>query len=288
MARGRMIAKTLSTSQRYAQLHATAGKLAEFCQALYPLIVAHCDDSGRQQGDPFTVKHAVCPSSPRPLTDVEKALTALHTVGLITWYEVEGRKYIQVEQFSDHQPGLKNRGNSKIPTLPGNAVVCREMPSEGKGTEGNRTEENRREGNSADALTVLADVARDHDPATPECKVEAVLHLWNELRDGTKLPACRGLTDKRRTHIRARLKDHGLGEVRDVFVKAAASAFCNGANDRGWVLTFDWVMQSADNFLKVSEGRYDDRKPLKATGTDGRGVTGPPPPGKYDGIEEHD
>jgi hypothetical protein len=138
-----MIARTLSTSERYARLHETAGKLAEFCQSLYPLLVAHADDSGRQQGDEFTVKHAVHPTSPRPLADFTKALLALAQVGLVEWYQVDGRKYIEIRAFAAHQPGLKNRDNSKIPAnpqLPGNAVACREMPLEEKRTEEKRTE----------------------------------------------------------------------------------------------------------------------------------------------------
>lgn len=276
MARGRMIAKTLSTSERWARLHDVAGKLAEFCQSLYPLLIAHADDSGRQQGDAFTVKHAVHPTSPRGLADFERGLSALAAVNLIAWYEVDGRKYIEIQDFALHQPGLKNRGNSKIPAMPDDAVGCREMPLEGKGTEEKRTEEKGREGNGADAPP-LAAVPTTRDPVAPECKVEAVVQLWNEMVAGSKLPQCRGLSDKRRGHIKARLKDHGLGIVRDTFGKAIASSFCNGHNDRAWVLTFDWLMESPDNFLKVMEGKFDNRHPPKAA----------PPGQQYIKPEEH-
>ena len=74
MARGRMISKSLSTSERFAALHESAGKLAEFCQSLYPLLLAHADDWGCQQGDPFTIKHAVFPTSPRRLPEFTTAL----------------------------------------------------------------------------------------------------------------------------------------------------------------------------------------------------------------------
>jgi len=98
-----MIAKALSTSRRYGRLHDVAGRRAEFCQALYPLLVAHADDFGRLSGDTYTVKHAVIPTSPRKEHDISAALAALHLVGLIEWYEVEGEKVIEIVNFLEHQ-----------------------------------------------------------------------------------------------------------------------------------------------------------------------------------------
>src|SRR5262245_34894028 len=103
MPRGRMISRSLSTSQKRAALHGVVPRLAEFAQALYPLLVVHADDFGRLQGDLFTVKNVVDPSSPRKLSEFETALQALAQVELIAWYEVEGRKFIQVNNFEQHQ-----------------------------------------------------------------------------------------------------------------------------------------------------------------------------------------
>src|SRR5262245_35943674 len=106
MARGRMISKSLSTSEKFAALVDHGGPLGEFCQSLYPLLIPHSDDFGRLQGDPFTVKYVCHPSSPRSIHEFAGALEALHAVGLICWYTVEGKRYIQVQQFEPHQLGL--------------------------------------------------------------------------------------------------------------------------------------------------------------------------------------
>jgi hypothetical protein len=140
MARGRMIAKTLSTSRKYGRLHEVAGKRAEFCQALYPLLVAHADDFGRLPGDVYTVKHAIIPTSPRKEHDLTAALAALHLVGLIQWYEVGESKCIQITNFDAHQQGLHKRSRSAFPGAPGKFP---EIPSEEKGTEQKGTEENK-------------------------------------------------------------------------------------------------------------------------------------------------
>lgn len=50
--------------------------------------------------------------------------------------------------------------------------------------------------------------------------------------------------------------------------KINASHFCNGENDRGWTASFDWIINSDDNLLKVIEGKYDNRtnRPNNPTG----------------------
>lgn len=218
-----MIAKTLSTSQRYASLNEVAGKLAEFCQALYPLLVAHADDFGRQAGDEFTVKHAVCPTSPRKLPDVTKALTALHAVGLIEWYDADGRKCIQIQGFERHQQGLHKRTKTEFPDPSGKFP---EIPSEGKRRELKGTEEKGREQNGAPAPVTLS-AASENDPTQPDCKIEAFVTLWNQTVTAP-LPQCRGLSDKRKAHIRARLSERPFGEWLAIFQRVNETPFCEG------------------------------------------------------------
>ena len=138
MARGRMISKSLSTSERFASLHDHAGKLAEFCQSLYPLMLAHADDFGRLQGDVFTIKHLVHPTSPRRLTEFEAALKALHNSGLIVWYEVDDKWYVYLSGWFAHQQLKghdKDGRKSAIPDPPENpskfelsAQICPKSP----------------------------------------------------------------------------------------------------------------------------------------------------------------
>ena len=99
MARGRMISKSISTSRKFAALAQEAGKLGEFAQILYLLLTPHADDFGRLDGDPFTMKHLLFPTSPRPEQDFELALKSMDKVGLINWYVVEGQRYIEITRF---------------------------------------------------------------------------------------------------------------------------------------------------------------------------------------------
>jgi hypothetical protein len=146
-----MLSKSLSTSEKFAALNAEAGPLAEFCQALYPLLVAHTDDFGRQQGDPFTVKHVCFPCSPRSREEFAAGLEHLARVGLIDWYLVANKRYIQIEQFEEHQQGLHKRTRSMFPRVPGTPGNPPEVPGSGPGKypeipgQEKRIEEKRRE-----------------------------------------------------------------------------------------------------------------------------------------------
>jgi hypothetical protein len=139
MARGRMISKSLSTSEKFAALTLVAGDLTEFSQLLYMLIVIHTDDFGRLQGDPFTVKHQCYPASCRSLDEFATALGYLQRVELITWYAVSGKHYIQVEKFDPHQLGLHKRTRSQFPRIPGSSGNFPENPGQEKGTKEKRT-----------------------------------------------------------------------------------------------------------------------------------------------------
>ncbi len=205
-----MLSKSLSTSRRYAALHVVDADLAEFCQGLYPLLVAHSDDFGRQSGDAFTIKHVVCPTSPRSEDDIEAALVALAEVGLIVRYNSDGEPAVAIVKFKTHQPGLKQRGGAskfgeppealmrsaaewdprQCRALPRDAVGCRAMPSELNRTELNRTEEKRTtEAPKNGASVQSVETAKARVSTLPSSPVTRFLVLYEELFEkahGTK------------------------------------------------------------------------------------------------------
>lgn len=119
MARGRLISKSLGSSRKFHEVLRVGGKLGEFAQMLFMLIVANTDDYGRMPGDAFTVKNVVLPSSPRSEAEVDRALDALQTVNLIDRYQVAGVIYLEVQKFDVHQPNLHKRTLSLFPESPG-------------------------------------------------------------------------------------------------------------------------------------------------------------------------
>ena len=144
MARGRMISKSLSTSAKRARLHDVLGPLAEFAQGLFPLLVVHADDFGRESGDAFTVRAVVDPTSPRTLADFETALGALAAVGLIERYRVGDRELLSIVEFDEHQTGLHKRTEARaFPPPPGTSGNFPEVPASRARAEEKRNEEKR-------------------------------------------------------------------------------------------------------------------------------------------------
>lgn len=137
MARGRLILRTLGSSRKFAEARTLGGKLGEFSQTLYPLLVANTDDYGRQSGDAFTVKLVVFPSSPRREEEFEYAMKALEAAGLIVRYIANGRQVLQVLEFGKGQPNLHKRTPSTFPEFSGEIP---ESPAQLNGTEFKRTE----------------------------------------------------------------------------------------------------------------------------------------------------
>jgi hypothetical protein len=197
MARGRMISKSLSTSEKFASLHEQAGKLAEFAQTLYMLLVAHADDWGCQQGDVFTVKHAVHPTSPRKLADFETALKHLHNAGLVAWYDADDKRVVYIRSFSAHQSlkGHDKDGRKRtFPPPPENisnfAEVAQSRPKSPKPAlrEENLTEEKRTYMVTENPVTAEADedLATGVTGADIHAFLRAFCDLYSKHRFGAK------------------------------------------------------------------------------------------------------
>ena len=203
MARGRLISRTLGSSRKFHDLLRVGGKLGEFCQVLFPLIVTNTDDFGRMPADAFTIKNVVLPSSRRPERDFEQALAVLAEVGLIERYQSNGGIYLQVNQFDEHQANLHKRTASRFPEFPGisgSSQNFRELPEQYKRTEFNLTESNLTElktplppfekgGRLTRAQLKAAEVLRQRVhggcPHDPRCAsyAECVAHLARELKE---------------------------------------------------------------------------------------------------------
>jgi uncharacterized protein YdaU (DUF1376 family) len=86
---------------------------------------------------------------------------------------------------------------------------------------------------------------------------------YNHIAKRVGFPAAKVLNQTRRVSLRLRLKEcGGLDGWAAALDKLEASSLCRGANDRGWVADFDFLLQ-AKSFTRLMEGRYDDRKPQR-------------------------
>ena len=92
---------------------------------------------------------------------------------------------------------------------------------------------------------------------------QRIADLYNETC--VSFPKIRSLSEARKKAIKARLNTYTEDDFKTLFVKAEASEFLKGKNQRNWSATFDWLIQDG-NMAKVLDGNYDN----KAGGGGGR------------------
>lgn len=96
-------------------------------------------------------------------------------------------------------------------------------------------------------------------PKKPDVDCEFVLRLFHDRCPS--LPKVLKLSDKRKMKIRVRFEEMGCNyeTLQQVFDKAEASRFMRGDNQRGWRADFDWIFTNSTNWVKILEGKYDNK-----------------------------
>lgn len=122
-------------------------------------------------------------------------------------------------------------------------------------------------GTTEEANASLSLVPTDDGPDD----VSLAIDLFKEAAGEAGWPVPRILSKARKVALRARLKEcGGIEGWRIAMDKAKASDHCCGNNDRGWVLTFDFIT-NAKSFAKLMEGNYDNRDSKRVSGANAQG-----------------
>ena len=105
-------------------------RLSWFEEVVFYRLIVNCDDYGRFDGRVALIKNTLFPLKESvTLTAVENAINKLATVGLVTLYEYEGRQYLQLPTWNEHQSIRAKR--SKFPSPDGcmksSEIICKQM-----------------------------------------------------------------------------------------------------------------------------------------------------------------
>lgn len=104
------------------------------------------------------------------------------------------------------------------------------------------------------------DKDRDKDIEKEKVKEKTDYQLIADMYNDTcvSFPTLKSLSESRKKAIRARLNRYSVDDFKALFVKAEASDFLKGANNRNWSATFDWLIND-NNMTKVLDGNYDNK-----------------------------
>jgi hypothetical protein len=92
---------------------------------------------------------------------------------------------------------------------------------------------------------------------------ESIIETFNK----TGFAKVQKLSDARKKHLKARIKEYSIDKVKEVFLIADKSDFLRGINKNSWTATFDWII-NPNNFVKIIEGNYDNKKKHEYTDED--------------------
>ena len=114
-------------------------------------------------------------------------------------------------------------------------------------------------------------------------KPSEIVAIYHEICKS--YPKVRAISESRKKAINARLRNHSVEEVKEVFERAEHSAFLKGNNQRNWSADFDWLMKDT-NFCKVLDGKYDNKNGQQNNGYSQPNYSQPAQPKKEETEEE--
>ena len=128
---------------------------------------------------------------------------------------------------------------------------------EGKGREGEG------EGESSSLRSDVSAASADLPelPKALDRRSEAfseAIERWNAMADHLRLPAVRERTPERRRKFNARFSNGSGVKFEQALDAIRASKFCQGDNNQGWRVNFDFLLQPS-SLAKLLEGTYADR-----------------------------
>lgn len=90
---------------------------------------------------------------------------------------------------------------------------------------------------------------------------------WNAMAKRCGLPGIEAVTNSRRSHLLARVKEHGMEAVIQAIRKVEQNDWMHGNNDRGWRADADFMLTQS-KFTRLIEGGYDRAAAAAAGGPD--------------------
>lgn len=274
MPEWRKLYRSISDSKKLAQLKSDSPAL------LWTWMIPYTDCEGRILADPHYLQGKVVPRLQQwDVKKVEKSLKELDDVDLIQLYDADGEPVAQFEQpqFEEHQnPRREREAKSKFPAPPprdSRGTPAELPPPAGKlrpRLDKSRVEERREESVRGQAPALLprkSGVSPDLPPPPSFSEIKKiVIKLWNQFAKSHSLKTIISIAkgSEREKHFKARHEETAF-DFPMIISMAEDQDFCFGNNERGWKITFDWIIKNSGNYIQILEGKYldDDKKERK-------------------------
>lgn len=241
--------------------------LSVHAERFFVRLIMKADDYGCYDANPVLLKADLFPflSDKIREADVVRWTAECLKADLIVLYESGGKKYLQIKEFRQRLDKARN----KYP-LPGSAeslTVVNDFPAE---TETEEEEETEAENTGAtpssppapDPLTVFEGMEKNKNSLAAFIRqyrpdfIEPYVDLWNFFADEREKARIIKISDSRRKKFKTRYHERAFDFVQILSKAGKADDFLSTSK---W-FTWDWIMDSEGNYLKVLEGNYGDKK----------------------------
>lgn len=138
-------------------------------------------------------------------------------------------------------------------------VDCDESHSQAPSPANSKSEEKSPTSLFPDEIPVEAPKLEKPKNKKQEIDCDFIVNLYHDRCPS--FPKVLKLSDKRKMKIRVRFEEmsYSYETLQEVFDRCEASHFMRGDNNRGWRADFDWIFANSQNWVKVLEGKYDNR-----------------------------
>lgn len=243
------------------------------------------DREGRLEDRPKQIKMEIFPADS---VDCDALLMQLASTGMVARYEVDGKRYLQVVNFTKHQNPHRDEKASTVPDQKGNLATPAPAPKKhGANTVQAPGEDDARTvaiGLNPDPGFLIPDspteakasLSPDKSDAVPHCPHTELIDLYAEqlptlpqpkpeLWTGARAAALKArwrwvLTAKKRDGTRyATSREEALGWFKRFFAFVAESDFLTGRDGKWTACDLGWLCNET-NFAKVVQGNYANKE----------------------------
>ena len=108
-------------------------QLSWFEEVLFYRLIVNCDDYGRYDGRPAIIKNRLFPlKDSLTLKNVSAAINKLASAGLVALYEFEGKPFLYLPTWNEHQSVRAKRSKYPAPEdgVKSSEVICNQMQAD--------------------------------------------------------------------------------------------------------------------------------------------------------------
>lgn len=243
------------------------------------------DREGRLEDRPKQIKMEIFPADS---VDCDALLMQLASTGMVARYEVDGKRYLQVVNFTKHQNPHRDEKASTVPDQEGNLATPAPAP---KKHGANTVQAPGEDDASTVAIGLIPDpgflipdssteakasLSPDKSDAVPHCPHTELIDLYAEqlptlpqpkpeLWTGARATALKArwrwvLTAKKRDGTRyATSREEALSWFKRFFAFVAESDFLTGRDGKWTACDLGWLCNET-NFAKVVQGNYTNKE----------------------------